>query len=229
MQAVILCGGLGERLRPYTEKTPKVMLQFKDKPILQHVINHIKKYGIYEFILLCGYKSDEIKKYFGNGKKFGIKINYSEEKKKLGTAGAVSNAKDLIKEDFILVNGDVITDFPLDKLLNEFDKVSKAIVSLVRPKSPFGVVEIENGGDGVKVTNFVEKPRMSEWVNAGYTAIPKNLIRLFPKNGDVETDVYPKLVKTGELYAFLLDDSYDWKSIDTHKDLKGINRQAGVA
>ncbi|MBI4009996.1 MAG: nucleotidyltransferase family protein [Candidatus Aenigmarchaeota archaeon] len=223
MQAVILCGGLGERLRPHTEKIPKVMLELKGKPILEHVINHIKKYGIEVIVLLCGYKSDEIKNHFGNGKKFGVNINYSVEKEKLGTAGAVNNAKDLIHDDFILINGDVITDFPLDRLLNEFDKLNKAVISLVRPKSPFGVAKIENTENGVKIKNFVEKPRMNEWINAGYTVIPKDFLRLFAKNGDVETDVYPKLVKTGDLYAFLLDDKYYWKSIDTHKDLKEIN------
>jgi len=224
MQAVILCGGLGERLRPYTEKIPKVMLELKDKPILEHVINYIRKYGIQEFVLLCGYKSGDINKYFGDGKKFGIKINYSVEKGKLGTAGAVNNAKDLIKGDFLLINGDVITDFPLDKLLDEFNKIGGPIVSLVKPNSPFGVVEIENTGTGIKIKNFVEKPRIKEWINAGYTVMPKSLLKLFPKNGDVETDVYPKLVKTGELHAFLLDDSYNWNSIDTHKDLKEMNK-----
>ncbi len=223
MQAVILCGGLGERLRPYTEKIPKVMLQLNRKPILEHVIKHIKKSGINNFVLLCGYKSEEIKNYFGDGKKFGVKISYSVEKEKLGTAGAVNNAKDLIKDDFILVNGDVITDFPIDKLINEFQKISKPIVSLVRPKSPFGIAEIENSGDGIKLKKFVEKPRMKEWINAGYTVIPKDLLKLFVKNGDVETDVYPKLVKSCELHAFLLADSCNWRSIDTHKDLKELN------
>lgn len=223
MQAVILCGGLGERLRPYTEKIPKVMLKLKGKPILENVISYIKKYGVNDFVFLCGYKSEEIKNYFGDGKKFGVTITYSVEKEKLGTAGAVNNAKALIKDDFILVNGDVITDFPLDKLIKEFRKVKKPIVSLVRPKSPFGVAEIENTGDGVKIKNFVEKPRVNEWINAGYTAMPKSMLKLFVKNGDVETDVYPKLVKGGKLFAFLLEDSYNWKSVDTHKDLKEMN------
>ena len=223
MQAVILCGGLGERLRPYTKKIPKVMLELKGKPILEHVINHIKKYGINEFVLLCGYKSKEIKNYFAGGKKIGVNIIYSIEKEKLGTAGAVCNAKEFIKDDFVLVNGDVITDFPLDKLLEEFQKTSKAILSVVRPRNPFGVVEIEETGNGIKIKNFAEKPKMNQWINAGYTVMSKDLLKIFPKNGDVETDVYPKLVKTGELYAFLINDECNWKSIDTHKDLKEVN------
>ena len=222
MQAIILCGGLGERLRPYTEKLPKVMLDFKGKPILEHVVNHIKSCGIDDFILLCGYKNEEIKKYFGNGSKFGVKIIYSLEKGRLGTAGAVSNAKDLIKGDFLLVNGDVITNFPIGRLLAEFEKNHKPILSLVKPKNPFGVAEIENAGTAIKIKSFIEKPMIKEWINAGYTVMPKILLKLFPKDGDVETDVYPKLSKAGELYAFLLDDKSEWKSIDTHKDLKEI-------
>jgi len=223
MQAVILCGGLGERLRPYTEKIPKVMLKFRGKPILEHVISYIKKYGINDFVLLCGHKSDEIKKHFKDGKKFGVKITYSVEKEKLGTAGAVNNAKNLIKDDFLLVNGDVITNFPLDGLLDEFRKLDKVVIALVRPTTPFGIAEIEHAGNGTKIKNFVEKPKVNEWINAGYTVVPKDLIKIFPKMGDVETDVYPKLSQSGELYAFLLDDSYSWKSVDTHKDFKEIN------
>ena len=224
MQAVILCGGLGERLRPYTETVPKVMLELKGKPILEHAINHLKNYGIDDFVLLCGYKSEYIKSHFKDGKKIGVKISYSVEKEKLGTAGAVSNAKDLITNDFILINGDIITNFPINELVGVFERKKKAILTLVRPHSTFGVVEIENSQDGVKIKNFVEKPRVKEWINAGYTVIPRALIKIFPKKGDVETEVYPKLVENGEMYAFLLDDKYNWKSIDTHKDLKEVNK-----
>lgn len=223
MQAVILCGGLGERLRPYTETAPKVMLELKGKPILEHVISYIKKHGISDFVLLCGYKGDYIEKYFKGGKKFGVKIRYSVETEKLGTAGAVNNAKDLINDDFIIVNGDVITDFALGGLMALFQKISKPIVTLVRPSNPYGVVETENGNNGAKIKRFVEKPRMGEWVNAGYTVIPKGLIGIFPEKGDIETTVYPKLVKDGKLHAYFLKDSCTWKSIDTHKDLKEVN------
>ena len=75
----------------------------------------------------------------------------------------------------------------------------------------------------MKIRNFVEIPKMNQWINAGYTIIPKDLLKLFPKSGDVETAVYPKLVQTDELYAFLINDGYNWKAIDTHKDLKEIN------
>lgn len=224
MQAVILCGGLGERLRPYTETVPKVMLELKGKPILEHVISYIKKSGISDFVLLCGYKSNYIEDYFKNGKKFNVKISYSVETEKLGTAGAVNNAKVLINDDFILINGDVITDFDLYKLILLFKKISRPIVSLVRPTNPYGVVETENGNNGAKINRFVEKPRMDEWVNAGYTVIPKSLAGVFPEKGDIETSVYPKLVKDGQLHAYFLEDNCNWRSIDTHKDLKEVNK-----
>lgn len=226
MKSLILCGGLGERLRPHTESIPKVMLEIKGKPILEYVVNFLKKYGQTDLVLLCGYKPEEIENYFGDGKKFGVQIKYSIEKEKLGTGGAVRNARDLIGGgDFLLVNGDVITNFDLNEQKKEFYKSNKkCVMSLVRPENPFGVAEIEDVvGKVCKIKSFLEKPKMKEWIHAGYDMLKEVTIEMFPEKGDAERVVFPKLWEENELLGFLIGDNYSWTSIDTSKDLKKMN------
>ncbi len=225
MKALILCGGLGERLRPYTEKVPKVMLEVDGKPILEHIIERLKDAGINDIVLLCGYLYHKISQYFTDGKKFGVTINYSVEKEKLGTAGAVKNAKKFIDNDFILINGDIVTNFPLKDLLDAFQKTGKNVLSLVRPFNPFGVAKISHvNGSICRIDMFEEKPKMNEWINAGYTVMKRSTIDIFPEKGDVETEVYPKLQDEGSIVGFMIEDKYFWKSIDTSKDWREMNK-----
>lgn len=221
MKAVILCGGLGERLRPKTETVPKVMLEVKGKPILEHQINFLKKFGLKDIVLLARQQSEKIEEYFGDGKKFGVKIEYSVEKEKLGTAGAVKNAERLIDDDFLLINGDVITNFPLDELL---EIKGRNVVSLVRPENRFGVAKISNiKGKTCLVEKFIEKPKMDVWINAGYTVLKKSTLKTFPEKGDIEKTVYVELAERKELSGYLIGEEYFWKAIDTPKDLKEAN------
>ncbi len=228
MKAVILCGGLGERLRPLTERTPKVMLDVKGKPILEYTLEYLKKFGLKDIILLCGHKHEEIENYFEDGSKFGVKIKYSIEKDKLGTAGAIKNAEKLIDTDFIIINGDVLTNFPLNELIAAFKKTNRNVMTLVKPNNPFGIARIsETEGKICKIDEFVEKPKMKEWINAGYIVLKHPTLALFPEKGEAEKMVYPKLQEQGVLMGFLIGDKYFWKSVDSIKDLKELN--AGVA
>src|SRR3989338_4163835 len=106
MQAVVLCGGLGTRLRPLTEKVPKPMVELNGKPFLEHLVLFLKKQGFSEFLFLSSYHHEKIESHFGNGKKFGVNIAYSVEEKLLGTGGALLNAEQKLGEEFLLVNGD---------------------------------------------------------------------------------------------------------------------------
>jgi NDP-sugar pyrophosphorylase family protein len=226
MIALILCGGLGERLRPHTEKVPKVMLEVNGRPILEQIIGRLKESGITEIVLLCGYLYEKIALHFGDGKKFGVNIQYSVEKEKLGTGGAVKNAKKFVDEDFILINGDVVTDFPLKDLIDAFGKTGKNVLCIVRPFNPFGVAKISHvDGSVCRIDSFEEKPKMNDWINAGYTVMKRSVIDDFPDKGDVETQVYPKLQADGEILGFMIEDKYFWKSIDTSKDLREMNRE----
>ena len=224
MKVAILCGGLGERLRPLTETVPKVMLEVNGKPVLQHVIQTVKSVGFTEIILLCGYRSEVIKNYFGDGKKFGIKIIYSVETEKLGTGGAVKNAENFLADDFVLVNGDNLTDFPLKNLVDAFRKHKQNMMTLVRPNNPYGVAKIKPlDGNVCQIEDFVEKPKMTEWINAGFLVLQKNTLDMFPKKGEAEREVYPILQKQGKLLGFLIGNEYFWKGVDTSKDLTEAN------
>lgn len=225
MKAVILCGGLGERLRPKTETVPKVMLEVKGKPILQYSIENCKSAGLSEIVLLCGYRHEVIEKYFGDGKRMGLSISYSIEKEKLGTGGAVKNAQKLINDDFLLINGDNFTNFPLSDLLAAFKESDASIMALVRPKNPYGVANLKNiRGNIAEIESFVEKPAMSEWINAGMTALKKETITLFPEKGDVERTVYQVLQKQSKLLGYMIGEKYIWKGIDTVKDFNEISQ-----
>ncbi|MEM1775262.1 MAG: nucleotidyltransferase family protein, partial [Desulfurococcaceae archaeon] len=112
MLAAILAGGLGKRLRPYTDDLPKPMIQVADRPILEWQILWLKKYGIREIVLLVGYRKEKIIEYFGSGSKLGVKITYVVEDDPLGTGGAIKNAEHVLSKDevFLVLNGDIITN-----------------------------------------------------------------------------------------------------------------------
>ena len=141
-----MAGGIGSRLRPQTSNCPKPMLEVNGKPILEIVIENCIKYGFKEFYISVNYLKDIIKKYFKDGKKWGIKINYLEESEPLGTAGSLSLLPENIEHDFLVLNGDVLTKFNPKRLL-EFHSNHKAIATLtVREyvmNIPFGVVETD--------------------------------------------------------------------------------------
>src|SRR5512138_1978242 len=111
MQAVIMAGGFGTRLRPLTCNIPKPMTPLLNKPIIEHIINLLKLHKIDDLILILYHQSDIIKNYFKDGSGFGVKINYVKPDADYGTAGAVYRAKDLINDRFLIISGDVVTDF----------------------------------------------------------------------------------------------------------------------
>jgi len=155
-------------------------LEVNGKPILEIVIENCIKYGFKEFYISVNYLKDIIKKYFNDGKKWGIKIYYLEESEPLGTAGSLSLLPDNIKHDFLVLNGDVLTKLNLKRLL-EFHSNNKAIATLtVREyvmNVPFGVIET----DGVHVKEIIEKPSYKKNVNAGVYAFNPSVLDLVKK------------------------------------------------
>ncbi|QNU68227.1 HAD-IIIA family hydrolase [Ruminiclostridium herbifermentans] len=131
MKAVILAGGLGTRLREFTkEEVPKPMVKINEEPILQHQIKKLKKYGITEIIFIIGYLGSKIKEYFGDGRKFGVTIQYFEETEPLGTAGALYYIRNLLHNQFLVVFGDIIFDMDLDRFIR-FHNENEADCSIV--------------------------------------------------------------------------------------------------
>lgn len=173
---VIMAGGLGKRLRPLTSKTPKPLIKIDNKPILEIIIDNFKKYGFENYYISTFYKSNVIKKYFRDGKEFDIKIKYLNEKSPLGTAGALALLdKKIIKDPFILVNGDVITKINYDLLL-AFHKENKNDVTICSKnyfvEIPYGILSFSKK----KVSEIIEKPSFNYQVNTGiYVFSPKIL------------------------------------------------------
>ena len=120
MKAVIMAGGLGERLKPFTEIIPKPLLPLGDKSIIEILIQRLKDSGVTEIILAINYRSELFESYLGDGSKHGVKITYAKEEKPLGTAGPLSNIKDQLTEPFIVINGDILTN--LNFHLNERER-----------------------------------------------------------------------------------------------------------
>lgn len=213
MQLLILCGGMGKRLKPYTDETPKPLLEVLGKPVMEYQLDFFKRHGINDIILCTGYKHELFKKKYPQ-------LEHSVEKKPLGTAGAIKNAEKFIKDDFIVTNGDNIFSFNFQKMLQMFNSTKNPVVTLIQPVSPYGVVEVE----GDRVIDFREKPVLNFWVNAGITIFTRESLKSFPEEGMIEYDVYPKLVKDKKLFTFKLREGYYWLAIDTAKDIENAEK-----
>lgn len=224
MLAAILAGGLGKRLRPYTEDTPKPMILVDDKPLLEWQIIWLRKHGINEVVLLVGYRKEKIIEYFGSGSRLGVKITYVVEDEPLGTGGAIKNAEHVLSKNdvFLVLNGDIITNLNPLLLIEKLKESNRylGVVATVPLPSPYGILELE--GDDVK--GFVEKPLIKNyWINAGVYALKREALKYFPEKGDLEKTAFPAMARDGVLGAVRYVDVF-WKSVDTHKDLEEASK-----
>jgi dTDP-glucose pyrophosphorylase len=167
---VIMAGGKGTRLRPYTENCPKPMLLIGGKPMLQHIIERAREEGFSQFLLSVNYLAHIIEDYFGDGSSLNVNIEYIREESPLGTAGSLSMIGKQIDKPFVVTNGDVITDIRYSDLL-EFHKRHESIatmaVRLHEWQHPFGVVQM----NGLNIVGFEEKPVARSYINAGVYAL----------------------------------------------------------
>jgi len=225
---MVLCGGLGKRLRPITDRVPKSLVEIrKGFTILDKQLLDLKYSGVDEVILLTGYMHEKIEERYGSSWN-GLEVLYSVEEEPLGTWGAIAKAlrEYRPKARLVIMNGDVITDI---NLRNMVDNASYPVTMLVvSMRSPYGIVDI-NGGVIVK---FVEKPVLPYYINAGIYVVREDFdildfvgtVSKLPS--DIEVDVFPKLAKAGLLGSYMEPDSdVFWKSIDTVKDLEEVRRE----
>jgi len=226
-QALILVGGLGTRLRPYTEQVPKPMVEIEGRPFLEFKIESLRKHGIKDFILLIGHLGEKVEEHFGDGKRFGINIQYSYEKEKLlGTAGAVKNAEHLIKGDFILTNGDTFLDIDFEKLIEVHESNNSPFTLTVAPAThpkTQELVEVSNN----KITSIHKRDTpehenhllttQNPYVNAGCYIMSKEILSIIPPNQKIslEQEIFPQI--TSKMHGFshpgyMLDvaDENDW-------------------
>ena len=174
---VIMAGGMGKRLRPYTENCPKPLLPVAGKPMLEHIIESAKKEGFQHFVIAIHYLGHMIEEYFGSGEKLGVKIEYLREESPLGTAGALSLLEPIPDLPFVVTNGDVMTDIHYGQLLDFHERHAAAATMAVRVhewQHPFGVVQME----GVEILGFEEKPVARSHINAGVYSIEPEALQL---------------------------------------------------
>ena len=187
-KAIVYAGGEGTRLRPYTLELTKVMLPIKGKPMIMHALDLLKSHGVTDIVLSLGYKGEQIKEYFGDGSKFGLKINYTEEKTPLGTAGPLRLAKKYLNETFFIMWGDILSKIDLDDFMyfhKNNDGLATVALTTVEDPSRYGVADLK----GNKIIQFVEKPTKakapSNLINSGIAIMePEVIDKYVPKKGN---------------------------------------------
>lgn len=201
MKAIILAGGFGTRIQPLTNSNPKPMLPILNRPMMEHIIIKLRdELNIKEMAILLYFKPEVIKEYFGDGSSLGVKITYVQPDDDYGTAGAVAFAREFLDETFIIVSGDLVTDFDFKKIAKFHNKKkSKLTITLTRVENPlqFGVV-IANEDD--RIEKFLEKPSwgevFSDTINTGIYIIEPEILEYIPhgENYDFAKDLFPTLM-----------------------------------
>lgn len=214
MQAIIMAGGVGSRLRPLTNTLPKPLVNIIDKPVMEYVIENLVAGGVKDIAVTVGYKAEMIMDYFGDGSKWGAKLCYFLEDVPLGTAGGVKNAKDFIIDDFIVMSADGLCNIDIKEFSNfhhsHTSKVSMA-VRYMQDARGFGLVKADEEGI---VTSFAEKPKfaISGLINMGIYAFNKEIMDIIPNGkSDFSYDIFPKLL--GDIRVF--NPNCFWSDIGT--------------
>lgn len=228
MDAILLCGGLGTRIRTVTQDSyPKAMITLSGKTILQWELEWLRKNGVKHAILavrhLAGYIEEQFGKVFETT--YGeIDVSYSRETEKLGSGGAVKLATQYVNSNqSIIMNGDIITNFNLKDMI-DFHNTGAEIgtIAVAKMRSPFGIVEINQEN---KIDLFREKPVLDHWIHAGVDIFKSDILNDFPDKGQMEETIFVELAEQKELRAFQIEPKYYWRSIDNPKDLQETERE----
>lgn len=215
---VIMAGGEGKRMMPLTLSTPKPLLYIKDKPILHKIIQSLSDYGFTNIIISVRYMGDDIKNYFGDGKKFNTNISYIEEKDPLGTAGSLSLLQNNYEGPLIVMNGDLMTSINYDQLLKFHEKSNKEITLCTVNYDiliPFGTINLND----TELMKLEEKPIKSYLINAGIYVIEKNVINKMKKAEYVDmTTLIDQYIKKKSVSVFPLHEH--WLDIGNPENLK---------
>ncbi len=203
MDAVVLAGGQGVRLRPFSLTKPKPMIKLANKPILQHMIELLGSNGFRDVVITTNYLHDVIQKCFDDGGRFGVNISYPQEEYPLGTAGSVKNVEGLLDDSFLVVQGDNVTDIDLEEVYRAHKRrgvLCSIVLKEVDEPWRFGVVELEDD-EGIK--SFVEKPKKgsapSNLVNSGIYVLEPEIFDYIPEDEpyDFAKDLFPRLIDEG--------------------------------
>ena len=219
VDAVIMAGGKGTRLRPLTENTPKPLLKVGPKPIMEHNIDRLALYGIDDFWISVKYLGEQIEDYFGDGSKKNINLSYVWEDKPLGTIGAVSKISDFSHDYVLLTNSDILTNLDYEHFFLDFmnNDADLAVVTIpYQVNIPYAVLETSNG----HVVNFKEKPTYTYYSNGGIYLIKKSALEYLPKESFFNaTDLMEKLIEDGKKVVSYPLSGY-WLDVGKHEDFE---------
>jgi mannose-1-phosphate guanylyltransferase len=220
VQAVILVGGEGTRLRPLTSTVPKPVVPLVDRPFIAYMLEWLHRHGVDDVVMSCGFLATSVRNVLGDGSRFGVRLRFVEEPEPRGTAGALKYAGDFLDERFLMLNGDVLTDLDLTAQIAQHEATGAiGTLALVPVEDPanYGLVRC---GDDHAVLEFIEKPSgdqklITNLISAGAYVLERSVLDLIPADANVsiEREVWPRLVGDG-LYGFADRASY-WLDIGT--------------
>ena len=219
MQALILAGGEATRLRPLTSSFPKPVVPLAGRPFITYMIEWLRRHGVDEAVLSCGFMADGVRAVLGDGAQLGLRLHYVEEPRPLGTGGALKLAENLLEDRFLMLNGDQLTDIDLTAQLRQHEQTgARATIALIAVEDPsaYGLVRRR---DDLSVSGFLEKPNPDEidtnLVNAGVYVLERSVLSDMAPAGtriSIERDVFPRLVDDG---LFGYEASGYWMDIGT--------------
>ncbi|HLZ56202.1 MAG TPA: mannose-1-phosphate guanyltransferase [Ktedonosporobacter sp.] len=232
MKAVVMAGGEGSRLRPLTIRRPKPMVPIVGKPVMEHILNLLKRHGITEVIVTVQYLASNIEDYFGNGSQFGMRVTYSREDVPLGTAGSVKNAEEQLTEPFLVISGDALTDYNLTDLIayhNEKKSLATLLLAHVHNPLEYGVIITNEDGH---IAQFLEKPSwgevFSDTINTGIYVLDPQIFSYFEKSKqfDFSQELFPMMLKKGDpIYGYVAPKGY-WCDVGNLSEYMRANADA---
>jgi len=207
MQAVILVGGEGTRLRPLTSRIAKPLVTLVDRPFIAYMLEWLHRHGVTDVVLACGFRADGVRAELGDGGRYGLRLHYVEEAEPLGTGGALRHAGYLLDERFLVCNGDVLTDIDLSAQIAQHERTAAvATLALIAVPDPRAYGLVRCAADGA-VLEFIEKPETvapgEAQVSAGAYVLERSVLELIPPTGpaSLEHEVWPALIGAG-LYGY---------------------------
>ncbi len=223
MKVVILAGGEGTRLRPYSTVFPKPLMPIGDKPILEIIIRQLSSQGLKDIIVTVGHLAELIMNFFGDGSQLGVSIKYSREDQPLGTAGGLGLIKEELKETFLMINGDTLTTLNFSDLIN-YHKRNGATATIALKKREvyidFGITELDNSGS---LKGYIEKPTIYHTVSMGvYVCEPRVLEYIKVVKRLDFPDLVKTLISKGEVIKGFIFDGY-WLDIGRADDYVKAN------
>lgn len=222
--AVIMAGGRGKRLRPITDSVPKPMVHVAGKPMLEIILDRLASEGFVNIVISLNYKGEMIKEYFGDGRSKGLNISYVEETRPLGTAGALSLIKQDIKDPFLVMNGDVLTQVNTRNLIDFHQAHPCKATMCVREHSyevPFGVVNV----DGYEISHIEEKPTSTYLVNAGIYLLEPDVLNLVEPNQYLDMPTLFEIIRESNCPTHVFPILEAWRDVGRPDDLELANEE----